>query len=748
MNTENKTRKIENTDFSYIDNSPEQEINLLDIWAILYRNKLYIIGFSFIGLLVGIIISLNIEPVYRASTTLLVSSTQPALPETQMQEGMPSVNFFYETQYEIIRSRLIAQTVVDNLQLQIRKKFLPQQQPNENKSWFNSEKNTKTNSQYKNTTDEKMLVSTELYEYTIDQVQNNTTVKNGKKSQIMTINYEHTDANLAAEVVNEIAKSYSEFGLTSRMASLKNTTRWLNSRLVELRKKLVSSETTLQSYQSRESMVDSKNRTRIIGARLSALTNELLNAQNERSEAQIHYQQISDVRKSNMSNQKLVAMLVNNFIQRLYADYIFQQRKVSELSERYGDKHPKLIAARADLEETNKTMREKIDDAIGGVEKTYEATIAKEREIKHRINAQQNQMRTVTGKGFQLVKLERDVKANRQLYDTFLTRFKEAGINSENDLPSVRVIDTALAPNTPYKPNRRIIPLISLILGLIIGISFAFFRNLFENTFKSSAEIEEKLLLPVLAETPYLKEKNNNPIKPERYILTNPHSEFTEAINHIRTGVLFSNLDKSIKSVLVTSAQSGDGKTTLAINLALSFSKMGRTLLLDADLRHPDIRRITGIKKGSGLSDWITGKKLKQCCIEDKESSNLVIMTTGELSPTPLELLSSNKFKNKFSTLKEQFDYVVIDSPPVLPVSDALVVGQLVDSVILAIKFDGTTFFHAKEALKRLRHSGIEPLGAVMNMVDLDKIKKYYGSKYGKNYSGFYGEYYGKGAEQ
>ena len=389
----------------------EPAYGLLDYWAIIYRNKWGVLGLTLAGLLIGGITAITAKPSYRASATLLVAPSQPNLVGMQSLDGAPSTQFFYETQYAIIRSRRIAETVVDNLKLPTRAGFLTTansdtnsgETSDETQGWFSATKKwlaeTGQDWQSAKAIDDPASIAASLRNSAVNLVQGNLKVNSGQRSQLVVVQFEHNSARLAAEVANGVAKAYAEYGMASRMTTVQDATRWLSKRLVELRQQLETSEATLQAYQSRESLVDSENRKRILGTQLSNLTNELLHAQSERSEAQIRQQQIVEARATRMSDQKLVTLLDDSLIQRLYGDHVLLQRKVSELSERYGEKHPKLIAARADFEETNKSMQNKIDNAIASVKKEYEAAVAKERETEHRIEAQQNQMRTVTGKG-------------------------------------------------------------------------------------------------------------------------------------------------------------------------------------------------------------------------------------------------------------------------------------------------------------------------------------------------------------
>jgi len=227
--------------------------------------------------------------------------------------------------------------------------------------------------------------------------------------------------------------------------------------------------------------------------------------------------------------------------------------------------------------------------------------------------------------------------------------------------------------------------------------------------------------------------------QPERHVGTAPRSPFAESINHIRTGILFSNIDHPPKVVLVTSATSAEGKTTLSNNLALAFSNLGRTLLIEADLRKPRFGGIFPAEDSRGLTDLVSGKdELKVCMWQDEVNEKLFVIGAGTLPPNPLEFLSSESFAKTLQALRSKFAHIVIDAPPVLPVSDAIIVGRLVDGVILATRAEATTHQLARDALGRLQAAHIRPLGSVLTMADAARMA-HYGSHYYHYDSGYYG---------
>jgi capsular exopolysaccharide synthesis family protein len=295
-------------------------------------------------------------------------------------------------------------------------------------------------------------------------------------------------------------------------------------------------------------------------------------------------------------------------------------------------------------------------------------------------------------------------------------------------------------PASPFKPNRQSIVLLSVLAGLVLGTIIAFLRDHLDNTFKTKADLEERLKLPVLGVLPSIKTRRRTKELPERHVLSTPRSPFSEAVNDVRTSVIFSHVDEPPKVVLVTSAVPDEGKTTLASNLALAFRKRGKTLLVDADLRKGRLDEIMGIDAEFGLTDMVSGQcSPDDAIVPDPEAEDLFVMTHGTLPPNPIEFVSSNRFANDLANLRKTFAHIIIDGTPLLPVSDSIVLSKLVDCVIVVVRADRTTRDAAAEAVKRLQAVGIAPAGLVMQQVDMRKFRGY-GQPY--EYGGYHG-YYG-----
>jgi len=739
---------------SFIDpllDEPEEAFGLADYWRVVRRHKWGILGIAFACILIGTLMALKSQPIYQAKTTILAEPVQPKMSNNTQYTSTALVWLFYETQYEIIKSRAIASRVVDQLGLVAREEarraeikekggadislnwraWIPEQWLSQIKELLNIPTVERKHS-------DEISAGERMREGVISSLVAVLSVKGGEKSEIIKIAYESSDASLSAEIVNAVAGAYVAFGLNSRLSSAKQTTSWLNNQISELREKLNESEAALEAYQKSTGMVDTESRQRLISAKLGGLSAEQVKTQTARSEAEIRYNQVLKIKKEGGGYESLVSVLNSPSVVRLREKHSEAKRLVSELEERYGERHPKMIAARADLIQASKVLDSTIEKVVGSIRKEYEVALAQERKINARMVKHKREISDVRGQGFALAKLEREVENNRQLYETFLGRFKEEDVAGEYDVSNVRIIDHAIVPNSPIRPNKPRIILISALVGLLLGIGFAVIRERLDNTFRTIEDLENRLALPVLGVMPLLKKLEKNEI-PERYVSTAPRSPFTESINHVRTGVLFSNIDHPPKVILVTSATASEGKTTLSNNLAFAFSNLGRTLLIEADLRKPRFGGLFPAEGSLGLTDLISGKDNLQACMwQDAVNENLYVIGAGTLPPNPLEFLSSESFANTVQALRNKFDHIVIDAPPVLPVSDAIIIGRMVDGVMMAVKAETTTHQLARDALRRLQAAHIQPLGSVLTLADASRMA-HYGSHYYHYDSGYYG---------
>ncbi|MGH9892069.1 MAG: GumC family protein, partial [bacterium] len=558
------------------------------------------------------------------------------------------------------------------------------------------------------------------------------TVEGLKDSEIVTVGFDAVDPELAAEIANQVAGAYIELERSARSSLSREANQWLAAQLEELRQKLARSEVALDEFKVREGLLDSQSLQTTNREKLSAVARDLIEAQSKRALAEVRYQQAWEIKTRGGGYESLVGVIENAAVLALKIEEAKLARTVQELSVEQGEKLPSLIKAKADLAENTRRLKAEIAIAVEAIRKEYEAVLSHEQQLSKLSETLKSSLRQMTTKEYELAKLEREAAINRELFDMSLSRMKEIGVTSEFNATNIRIVDRAVPPRKPDSPNAiRVFALAGLLSGSL-GIALAFLREHLDRGFKTPRDIEERLKMPALGLLPRVDTRS----PAERQVILDPVSWFSDAIGDIRARLQFPSAGDPPRVILITSSLPGEGKTTLASNLALSLSRSCRTLLVDADWRNTAGGYIAERGKAKGFSNFATGQSpLEECTVRDQETENLYVMTTGDLKVNPLEFLSSDIISTALEKLREAFDRIIFDGPPALTVSDAILLGRRVDGVILVVKADDITYPVAQEVMQKLRATGITLIGAVLSQVNIEKMVRYVGYGYHYGYS-------------
>lgn len=635
-----------------------------NLWQIVRENRLVISLVMLLALAAGIVKAVSETPIYEARLTMAV---EPSNLRNSTQAVFDPYAFrFYETQYELLKSRSVAERVVNRLRLTERdaipKMLVPPGVIRSLAREFNNLTGIELLSEVKPPEPTAAATPAQMEQrrkWLTSIVQGGVNVTGGEKTNLVQVTFRATNPDFAAEVANALVDAYIEQGFDSQLNRTQQTSEWLSERIVDLKKTLDAAQSKLQDFLVAEEMLESSRSAQIKTSELQTLNQEYLEA----------------------------------------------RAKLDDLAKRYGARHPLIAEARAEVAAA-----------------------------KNRLDSRARAISSTRAKEVELNSLERDVEVSLELYEAFLAKFKEADLsNSGSQVASARIIDKALAPSHPIYPQKQRIVITWMIGGLLLGIGLAFLREQLDTTFKSGRIIEEKLGLPLFG---IMQSMPSSVKSVERHYLDNMRSVFSEAVNHIRTGVTYSNVDNPPKVILITSSVQSEGKTTVASNLALSYAQLGTTLLIDADLRRPRIKHIIETDHSFGLVDYVAGVvSLEECVSQDKEDENLYILNSGTAPPNPLELLASERFSGIITELRNRYNYIIIDTAPVLPASDAVVLGQLCDALLMVVQSDKTTHHMARDAVKRLNSSNVAVDGLILTQANIKKGNPYQ-----------YGGYYGYGA--
>ena len=738
---ESNTQIIERNQSALRQDESEDEIDLLKLWQTIWRRKWSIMTLVLVVSMVAILVVFSITPIYRAAATLLIEQKSAKVVSIEQVYGLDGAgNEYLQTQFELLKSRALAERVVRQLNLTTHPEFDPRQQPEPLIDFKALFANFDFNQAVPVTLPEDLeagvdATEAEIFDEVTKEFMERISIEPQGKSQLVKVQVDMADARMSARAANALANGFIESQLEATMDMSLTATNWMNSRLGELREKLKVAEDRLQAYREAENLVDVQGVSTISAAELSLTGERMIDARRQRAEAESQYRQVQAMRGGGWERlASIPAVLGHPLIQQFKAEEAKAKAKYEEMSRRYGARHPAMEAARSDLSAASASLRGQVEQVVAGIERTYQLAAANENSLQASFNKNKTQIQDISRKEFKLRELQREVESNRALYDTFMTRLKETAATSDLESANARVVDQAVVPSKPVKPRKGLIVLIAALLAGFVGVGLTLLLEALNNTFKSTEEVEGRLNIPVLGILPMMKKGERSDLA--RMFSRDTDKSFSESIRTIRTGVVLSGIDHPHKVMVVTSSIPGEGKSTVSVNLAFALGQMEKVLLIDADLRRPTLGKSFDFPVGTpGLANLIAGTaKLDECV---KHVDGIDMIGAGTVPPNPLELLSSPRFAKALEVLKSKYERIIIDSPPTQAVSDAIVLSTFANSLIYVIKSDSTHIPLVEKGVGQLLQNNAPVSGIVLNQVDIKKAKKY-----GYSYGGYY-DYYG-----
>jgi polysaccharide biosynthesis transport protein len=587
------------------------------------------------------------------------------------------------------------------------------------------------------------------------------TVKRVPNSRLVEVQFESGNPELAARVANGHVHNYIEQNFRSKYDATTQASGFLSQELEELRIKVEKSEDARVAYERQNQIWQIDEKQNITTQTLGDLNKAVTEAQTGMAASEALY------RMATSGNVDLLPEVRNSpVIQDLTKRKSALDDSYTQALEQYGPNFPKVQRIAEQKKEVEAELARAQNIMVGSIEEDYNTARQHLGLLQEALERQKAESNQLAEKLVQFHILEHDAESNKQLYDGLLQKLKEAGITAGLRSSNIRVVDPALIPGAPAGPQRAKNILMSILVGLVGGIGLALFREYLDNTVKSPDDIESLVGLPSLAVVPAQPSSNGHHSKwphlkhktapqtvsgprVETLSHTQPKSQISEAFRALRTSLLLSQADHPPQVILVTSALPREGKTTAAVNLAVTLAQLGdRTLLLDSDMRKPGIRRALNLTGGheKGLSSYLAGvTNLDEIVVPHPMISNLETITTGPIPPSPADLLSSRRMREAISELRLRFKFIVIDSPPVMAATDAVIVSSLTDGVLLVARSGETP----KEAFTRTRDLlgavKCRILGVVLNAVDSSAPDYYYSYRY---YPYAYGYGYGEDEEK
>lgn len=735
------------------ESDSEQRVNdqpvlsLSQIIHIFWLHRYVFISVTILITLLSGIALFQLTPLYTAESKLLLGLTRSKIVDVDaVLSGDINNDNAIKSEIEILNSRELAKKVIRQLNLTEMTEFNPPPVQH----WFNElnivNQSIQIAKDFLQINEIDAVLSEEekkqrLLAQVTDRYLNKIKISPVRGSQVINISIEISDPKLAAQIANAHAESYIMDRLEAKFEATRKATTWLNDQLSDLRAKVVNSEKAVENYRSEHNLTRGTSETGLLREQVSEINNQLVIAKASKAEASARLNQVKQLLINGTEIESVSEVLSSPLIQSLREQESILTRKMSEMSVEYGEKHPQMIRINAEKNDLQAKIKIEIKKIAAGLQN--ELNIASSREL-----SLQNSLQMIEAKSnvnnkqeVQLHALEREANANKVLFETFLTRFKETSSTQGIEEADARIISAAEIPLMPSFPKKNLLMILIILMAMMVASGIIFLIELLNPGLRSPEEIQSFLGLPTLGLLPSTAQKYN----PADYLLQKPQSHLSEAINSLRVSLLLANVDNPIKTVLISSSIPNEGKSTLALCLARSAAKSGqKVLLIDTDLRRPSIEKKIGIElREQGLVDLLLAKEANIAEFIFQESkSGLWIMSKGKTDVvSSTDLLTSHRMEKLIADSKKEFDLVIFDSPPVMPVTDARALAPLVDKTLFVIHWNETPRKVIKAGLQQIQMSTPIPVGIVLQQVNL---KRYGNHRYGDSGYHYYYYKYGK----
>ena len=705
----------------------EDEIDLLAYWQILLKRRWLVLGILASILALTLLVTLLTPPIYRATSTLQIDREAMQIVQVEGMNAPEAANSgdFYQTQYELLQSRALAERVVDTLNLANAKAL----DNLANHSWFDRIRESlrpQTRQEAEDAAEEEAAATEgrEALRDAVQVVQAGLSIEPVRNSRLVKVHFDSGNPQFSARVANALSEGFIAQQLERRFDASSYAKKYLEDRLRQLKSRLESSERELVAFAQKENIVNTGEGQSLASQNLSELNAQLATAQADRIRAQARWSEASS--GGALPSDMLSASIIRT-LQQQRADLQGQYQQQSQV---FGPDYPAMKQLQSQIASLDQEIRKEMGSIRASVKAEYDAAMAQENLLTGKIAALRDQSLDVDSRSITYNILKREVDTNRQLYDAMLQRYKEIGIAGGVSTNNVAIVDRALPPQGRFKPNLPLNLAIGLLLGAMLGVLTAFVLEFIDQTLKTPQDVEQKLRLSVLGIIPRLK-KQEVPAQALRDL----RSAFSEAYRSVRTALQFSTDSGVPKVLLVTSAGPSEGKSTTAWSLARNFAQLGkRVLLIDGDLRNPSLHKVSEVRCETGLSNLLSGAANINEAVQDTDDPRLKVILAGPLPPNPAELLAGSKLISLLTVAAESYDQVIIDGPPVLGIADAPILANAAAGTLLVVEAGKTRIQTAQIAVKRLLVARARIIGVVLS--------KYTAQTHGYGYGyGDYGSY-------
>jgi len=749
LNTVDPTGNAEKTYLERINSFKVDDVDVQELLRTLWRRRMVIISTTFLLTALIALVTLQLQPRYTATANVMLETRQSNVVDIEsVVSGMSAEMATVLSEVEVIRSTSLIRRVVEKLNLVRDPEFngaLVEE------SWLSSLLNLETYF------DRDLLVSIGLRKVEIqlsqqeadeetlakvvEAVRSRLEVSPVRRSLVIQISFTSTNSKKAALIANTVADNYIVDQLEAKFDATRRASSWLNDRIAGLRDKVQKAEAAVETYRIALSGRIGGS-SELTTQQISELNSQLILARAKRAEANARLRQVEDLMATSGDLASAAEVLNSPLIHRLRDQEAQLLRKVSELESRYGERHPRMIKAKAELADLRESIEREVRKIAQSLRNEMVVARAREDTLRQNLSQLEGKQGVQNQASIKLNELEREAQASRLLYENFLNRFKETSEQQNLQQADARVISKADVPIEASFPKKKLIISVALIGSLFLSVVLVFLLEKLDNTFRSSDQLELYTGYPAIGMIPLVTGTLLNRKIVGRYPVEKPASTIAEAIRTLRTSMLLSDVDNPPKVIGVTSTVPSEGKSTVALWLGQVSAMSGqRVLLVDCDLRRPSVHRSLDLENEKTLVEILAEEcSLKEAIQKDVES-NMHVIPGKVTQANALDLLSSEHMEKTLTELRKHFDMIVLDCPPVLAVSDAKIVGQLTDKMLYGVRWDSTPRGLVQTGLRAAKEAKLDLAGVVMTQVNVKKHAKYGYGDYGYYY-GKYKDYY------
>jgi polysaccharide biosynthesis transport protein len=724
--------------FSQLVGSSSSRIDVRELMRMLNRRKWQLMGVTALVLAITGIVLSQLTPEYRATALIMLDTRKAKVTNTaDVLSGIPADIPAIQTEIEVLKSANLLGRVVDKLHL------VQDREYGAARIGAFSLMLRELKSQYDN------LISADskppathtgqdgLRLRSIAALQRNMSIASRGRSYVIAVSVDSTDPLKAKKIVDAITDFYLVDQLQAKLDANKRATEFFNDRLEELKRSVEVAERASASFRERSGLTAGKDST-IATQSLSELNSQLVQARAQRADRESRLIALQQAARNPATLGGVTEVLANPLISSLRAQEAEVARRVGDLNQRYGDSHPRMLQTRAEQGQIQGRITAEVNKILSSLQGDVEAARSKEVELQAQVTALETKAGGLGQSEVELRQLEREAQSSRSVYEDFLKRFKELREQQDLQQPDARILSSASIPLAPIYPRYAVTLALALVGGLVLGGVMIGVVERLDGGFRTGEQIERLTGRPLVGMIPGLSKMTLGGVSPARFAIEKPASAYAEALRSALTAVMLGSLDKTPKVMMITSSLPGEGKSTFVCSLGGLMARSNpdkRVIVVDCDLRRSSVLQALGLPATRGtIDEYLSGEKTIDDILGKDGRSGLYYIPARHHTPNSAEILDSNAMRNFITLLSEQFDYVLLDTPPLMAVTDARIAAKLADYVIFLVRWEQTARELAVNALKLMRDVN-KNVGVVLSQVNVRRHAKYGYGDYGTYYS-------------